>query len=348
MRNGRIRRRILGSLLGLAALGGGWLFWSDRAWEPCEALGAVFAPGRCVLFARLEGRSVESLLQTQAGDILVVSRQSGTEPTEPLRIELRARATGAPLWSREIPDLPPASSVMGAALSPDETRLALGLHQQPATVVDLASGAVFARAQLYDVAYLGFEGEERLLASRMFPSPRFSAEQPTRRFALEAGALAPLASAEIVPTAQAARIFQSALDGALSPDGERLFFALPTDRAAGLLRVGETSALRPDPEHPHTILQAQIPPGCGYLLPKLLFSDEQEILAAAYDCPRLGEPHAGLAVWNLRDGRILANPPTAYGSWSDLLALRGEKALLARRHDAESRSSEIRRLSWGP
>lgn len=344
MRIGRISRRILWSLLGAAALGGGWLFWSEKAWTPCGLLGGVFAPGSCALFARLEGRTVQSLLQTRSGDVLVVSRQSGTAPTEPLRVEILARATGERLRMVEIPELPAESSAMGAALDPAERRLALGLLRESAAVIDLETGRILSRPAIVDAAYLGFEGESRLLAGRSFPRlDRFPGEEPsTRRFDLAAGPEAE----EAVSAAEAAPIYAAGLDAALSPDGARLFFALPADREAGILRIGETSGRSPDPERPRAVLQAQTRPGCGYLLPRLLVSAEQEILAAAYDCPRLGEPHAGLAVWDLRDGALLARFPTARGQWTDLLALRGEKALLARRHDAESGSSEIRRLSW--
>lgn len=327
-------RLVVAACAVLIALGGGVYAWGVGAFAPCEPLGTFLASGLCRSIAEFNGRSIQALGRLPDGNLLVITRQSGTDPSEPQFIVEIASEEGVVVSETALHPIDPKATWTRAAVSRDGSLIAASILHEPTRVFD-RRGHLLATLDIYQPAFLGFDRDGLLLAERGHYPEGLPQWDAVVAFDLSKPKQRPVGAS----SAEARAIFAHGVQTALSTDGATFAQALKGGRDSGI--VGARVGAREHPSRPGVLLAARLATGCSYSLPSFAFSPDASRLAATFSCPpRWGATTSALIVWELDQAKLLATIPTNW-DWGEMLWL-DDQSLVVERYNADARRGELR------
>jgi hypothetical protein len=326
--------RVLVPVMVVLALGGVVYGWGNGLFYPCGPLDRILSMSQCRVLVGFDATQPQALLLLPNGNLLTVLRGDGEKPAKPMQLTEVALADGS-VASQVPADVPADGSWMNVALSPSGKLIAASLLDEPATVIDRASGKTLAKAELYSAANIGFDGEDRLLLDPGQISPEHPPEPVAQVFSASDG------SAQGRLTGGAAtQIFSQGVSQAISPDGKYLAQHVETESDSGVVAI--RLADMAFPAWSGMLLTAPLDTWQRHLLPSLWFSPDGKYLAAAFDDPNLwGKDTNALLIWDVEQHRLVQRVPTHDADWDSLVWLPDRHAVAVTHFDLNSRRGEI-------
>jgi hypothetical protein len=325
---------VMGSIAGVALLGGvvygwgvGWLF-------PCGPVDRIIQLSQCRVLASFDATLLETLLLDSDGDLVTVMRQEGPEPTGLQRLIEIAATTGAIASEIDLPGVPPGASWMNASLSPDGNLIGAIMLNEPAMVVDRTTGEVVVDLPLYSVAAIGFDSFDHVMVDQGVMSSEHPPEPIAKVFALVDATPLPDATGSA-----ALSLFQSGIAAALSPDGEWLAQHVETLGDSGIVAIRLADAAFVS--WSGYLLTAPLGAWRQQILPRVWFSPDSAFVAAAFDsAPVWGKDTSALMIWDVGSKELLQRIPTHSAQWDQLVWL-DEREVAVTRFNTVTRRGEI-------
>ena len=323
------------SIAGAVAAGGLVYGWGIGLFYPCGPLDRLMRVSDCHILTTFEAAQPQTLLLLPNGNLLTVLRGDGPEPDQPQQLTELAASDGSVVSQVPIDGLPAGGSWMSAALSPSGDLLAAGLLNQPAAVLDRATGKKLSEMPLYSVALLGFDGDDRVLLDRGEVSsehpPDISAEVYSAKDGTAQGTLT---DGNAIP------IYSQGVSQAFSPDGKLLAQHVETEGDSGIVAIRLADAAFQS--WSGTLLTAPLGSWSKQMLPMLWFSPDGKFLAAAFDDPNVwGKETSALLIWDIEARALVQRVPTRNADWDSLAWLPDQRAVAVTRFDIDSRRGEI-------
>jgi hypothetical protein len=308
---------VMGSIVGTALIGGAVYGWGIGWLLPCGPIDRIVQVSQCRVLASLEATQLEALLLDADGHLITVMRQDGKDPAGPQRLAEISPGTGAIKMGLGLEGIPPGASWMNAALSRDGGLIAATMLNEPAMVIDRATGKVVADLPLYSAAGIGFDGPDHVLLDPGVMSSERPPEPSAQAYAL--GDATPL---DDVSGTAALPLFQSGIAAALSPHVETLGdTGIVAIRLADAAFVGWSGFL----------LTAPLGAWRQQILPRVWFSSDSAFVAAAFDgAPVWGKDTSALMIWDVGSKELVQRIPTHSAPWDQLVWLDARKVAVTR------------------
>lgn len=312
------------TVVGLALIAGGIYGWGVGWFLPCGPVDRIIPVSQCRVLASFEATQLETLLLDADGDLISVMRQDGSEPTRRQRLVEISPATGSIGSELELQGVPPDASWMNAALSPDATRIGATMLNEPATVIDRATGTTLIELPLYSAAAIGFEGSDRVLLDQGVMSSEHPPELVAQVFAMTDAAPLGEARGPIV-----APLFTAGVAAALSLDGAFLAQHVESLSDTGIVAVRLADAKFA--AWSGFLLTAPLGGWLNQIWPRLWFSPDSRFVAAAFDgAPVWGRDTSALMVWDTQSKELVQRIPTHSAQWDNLVWLDDRKVAVTR------------------
>lgn len=325
---------VIGAITGVALAAGATYAWGIGWLLPCGPVDRIVQLSQCRILASFEATQLETLLLDADGDLVTVLRQDGSEPTRRQRLAEISLSDGSISSELEFEGVPPGASWMSAALSPDGTLIGATMLDEPAMVLDRATGNTVIDLPLYSAAGIGFDGPDRVLLDGGVMSSERPPEPVAQAFALADAAELPEASG---PAALA--LFDSGISAALSPDGALLAQHVESLGDSGIVAVRLADARFA--AWSGFLLTAPLGAWSQQILPRLWFSPDSKFVAAAFDgAPVWGKDTSALVIWDAQSKELVQRIPTHSAQWDELVWLEGRK-VAATRFNTVTRRGEI-------
>lgn len=333
---------VVGSLVGLLALGLGVFAWGVGAFYPCGPLDNLLKFSNCRVIASFPATQLQMLATLPAGTLLTAARGDGPDPTAPQRL-IELGTDGRIVGETPLPALPPKLSWLKAATSADGKLLVLSSLDLRTTVLDRSSGSELGGVQLFGPSFIGFDGDNRVLIDLGVGS----FERPASGVAQVYG----LAGTQVgeVSGAAAAPIFGNGIAAAMSADGLRIAQHVETRGDSGIVAVRIA-----DTDFASWAGQLLVAPLRGWRLggqqlPELSFSPDGRYLAASFDAPReWGAENSALIIWRIEDRAMVARVPSWNAEWRHISWLPDQPAVAVTRFSLDTRSGDVAVIGFRP
>jgi hypothetical protein len=330
---------VIGSVAGIALLGGAVYGWGVGWLLPCGPVDRVIQLSQCRVLASFEATLLETLLLDTDGDLITVLRQDGQEPTAAQRLAEVSIGTGAIGTGPELDGIPPGASWMTAALSGDGALIGATMLSEPAMVIDRTTGKVVVQLPLYAAAGIGFDGPDRVMLDPGVMSSEHPPEPIAKVFARDDAA--PLND---VSGSAALPLFQSGVAAALSPDGALLAQHVETLGESGIVAIRLADAAFAS--WSGFLVTAPLGAWRQQILPRVWFSPDSAFVAAAFDgAPVWGKDTSALMIWDVATRELVQRIPTHSAQWDQLVWL-DERQVAVTRFNTVTRRGEIALIDY--
>jgi hypothetical protein len=331
-------RWVVGLILGLALLGGAIYGWGIGWLLPCGPLDRIVQLSQCRVLVSLEATQLEALLLDADGDLITVLRHDGQDPNGPQRLAEVSPESGKINIGPDL-QVPPGASWMTAALSGDGALIGATTLNEPAMVIDRATGALVSELPLYSAAGIGFAGPDRVMVDQGVMSSEHPPEPIAKVFALsDAAPLDDISGVAALP------LFQSGVSAALSPDGALLAQHVEALGDSGIVAIRLADAAFAG--WSGFLVTAPLGAWRQQILPRVWFSPDSAFVAAAFDgAPVWGKDTSALMIWDVASKELVQRIPTHSAQWDQLVWL-DERQVAVTRFNTVARRGEIALIAY--